>query len=223
VVSYALQEVIVLAEKPTVMAVQKALDSAKKRNFRETVDLVINLKDVDLAIPKNRIQEDIILPHGRGRAVRVCVIGGGELAHRAKDVADLVIMPEELGTIADDKKEAKKIANSTDYFIAEAPLMPTVGKRLGIILGPRGKMPKPIAPGADPIPVVESLRKSVSIRTKDKMTFHAPVGTVDMDPEQIADNIETIVKRVETRLEKGRMNIASSYVKTTMGPSERLF
>lgn len=222
-VSHALQEVIVLAEKPTVMAVQKALDSAKKRNFRETVDLVINLKDVDLAIPKNRIQEDIILPHGRGRAVRVCVIGGGELAHRAKDVADLVIMPEELGTIADDKKEAKKIANSTDYFIAEAPLMPTVGKRLGIILGPRGKMPKPIAPGADPIPVVESLRKSVSIRTKDKMTFHAPVGTVDMDPEQIADNIETIVKRVETRLEKGRMNIASSYVKTTMGPSERLF
>lgn len=222
-VSHALQEVIVLAEKPTVMAVQKALDSAKKRNFRETVDLVINLKDVDLAIPKNRIQEDIILPHGRGRAVRVCVIGGGELAHKAKDVADLVIMPEELGTIADDKKEAKKIANSTDYFIAEAPLMPTVGKRLGIILGPRGKMPKPIAPGADPTPVVESLRRSVSIRTKDKMTFHAPVGTVDMDPEQIADNIETIVKRVETRLEKGRMNIASSYVKTTMGPSERLF
>ena len=153
-VSHALQEVIVLAEKPTVMAVQKALDSAKKRNFRETVDLVINLKDVDLAIPKNRIQEDIILPHGRGRAVRVCVIGGGELAHKAKDVADLVIMPEELGTIADDKKEAKKIANSTDYFIAEAPLMPTVGKRLGIILGPRGKMPKPIAPGADPTPVV---------------------------------------------------------------------
>ena len=222
-VSHALQEVIVLAEKPTVMAVQKALDSAKKRNFRETVDLVINLKDVDLAIPKNRIQEDIILPHGRGRAVRVCVIGGGELAHKAKDVADLVIMPEELGTIADDKKQAKKIANSTDYFIAEAPLMPTVGKRLGIILGPRGKMPKPIAPGADPTPVVESLRKSVSIRTKDKMTFHAPVGTVDMDPDQIADNIETIVKRVETRLEKGRMNIASSYVKTTMGPSERLF
>lgn len=222
-VSHALQEVIVLAEKPTVMAVQKALDSAKKRNFRETVDLVINLKDVDLAIPKNRIQEDIILPHGRGRAVRVCVIGGGELAHKAKDVADLVIMPEELGTIADDKKQAKKIANSTDYFIAEAPLMPTVGKRLGIILGPRGKMPKPIAPGADPTPVVESLRRSVSIRTKDKMTFHAPVGTVDMDPEQIADNIETIVKRVETRLEKGRMNIASSYVKTTMGPSERLF
>lgn len=212
-----------MSDKPTIVAVQKALEGAKKRNFRETVDLVINLKEVDLAIPKNRIQEDIILPHGRGRDVRVCVIGGGELAHKAKDVADLVIMPEELDVIADDKKEAKRIANSTDYFVAEAPLMPSVGKQLGVILGPRGKMPKPIPPGADPGPVLESLRKSVSIRTRDKMTFHAPVGTVDMDPEEIAENIETILKRVESRLEKGRMNIASSYVKTTMGPSERLF
>jgi len=211
-----------MAEKPTVMAVQKALESAKKRNFTETVELAINLKDIDLSIPKNRIQDDIILPNGRGRPVRICVIGGGELALKAKDVADLVITPEELGTIADDKKEAKKIANSTDYFIAEAPLMAVVGKRLGTVLGPRGKMPKPIPPGADPSGMIESLRKSVSIRTKDRKTFHAPIGTADMTPEQLAENAETILKRIETKLEKGRMNIASSYVKTTMGPAERV-
>ena len=211
-----------MAEKPTVMAVQKALDSAKKRNFTETVELAINLKDVDLSIPKNRITDDIILPNGRGRAVKICVIGGGELALKAKDVADVVITPEELQTIADDKKQAKKLANSTDYFIAEAPLMAVVGKRLGTVLGPRGKMPKPIAPGVDPTAMIDGLRRTVSVRTKDRMTFHAPVGTVEMTPEQLADNIETILKRVELKLEKGRMNIASSYVKTTMGPSERL-
>ena len=201
---------------------QKALESAKKRKFTETVELAINLKDVDLSIPKNRIQDDIILPHGRGKAVRVCVIGGGELALKAKAVADRVITPEELGTIADDKKEAKKIANSTDYFIAEAPLMAVIGKRLGTVLGPRGKMPKPIPPGADPTGMIESLRKTVSVRTKDRKTFHAPVGTADMAPEKIAENIDAIMKRVETRLEKGKMNIASSFVKTTMGPSERI-
>ena len=211
-----------MAEKPTVMAVQKALNSAKKRNFVETVELAINLKDIDLSIPKNRIQDDVILPNGRGRAVRICVIGGGELALKAKDVADLVITPEELGTIADDKKQAKKIANSTDYFIAEAPLMAVVGKRLGTVLGPRGKMPKPIPPGADPTGMIESLRKSVSIRTKDRKTFHAPVGAVSMSAEQIAENVETILKRVETRLEKGKMNIDSAFVKTTMGPSEKV-
>ncbi len=211
-----------MAEKPTVMAVQKALDSAKKRNFTETVELAINLKDVDLSIPKNRITDDIILPNGRGRAVKICVIGGGELALKAKDVADVVITPEELQTIADDKKQAKKLANSTDYFIAEAPLMAVVGKRLGTVLGPRGKMPKPIAPGVDPTAMIDGLRRTVSVRTKDRMTFHAPVGTVEMSVEELADNIETILKRVELKLEKGRMNIASSYVKTTMGPSERL-
>ena len=211
-----------MAEKPTVMAVQKALESAKKRNFVETVELAINLKDVDLSIPKNRITDDIILPNGRGRAVKICVIGGGELALKAKDVADVVITPDELQTIADDKKQAKKLANSTDYFIAEAPLMAVVGKRLGTVLGPRGKMPKPIAPGVDPTAMIDGLRRTVSVRTKDRMTFHAPVGTVEMTAEQLADNIETILKRVELKLEKGRMNIASSYIKTTMGPSERL-
>ena len=211
-----------MADKSTVMAVQKALESAKKRNFVETVELAINLKDIDLSIPKNRIQDDIILPNGRGRDIRICVIGGGELALKAKDVADTVITPEELQTIADDKKQAKKIANETDYFIAEAPLMAVVGKRLGTVLGPRGKMPKPIPPGADPTGMIANLRKTVSIRTKDRMTFHTPVGTVNMTPDEIAENIETILKRVELKLEKGKMNIASSYIKTTMGPAERL-
>jgi large subunit ribosomal protein L1 len=211
-----------LAEKPTVIAVQKALESAKKRNFTETVELAINLKDIDLTVPKNRIQEDIILPNGRGKAVKVTVIGGGELALKAKDVADLVITPDELGALADDKKQAKKIANSTDYFIAEAPLMAVVGKRLGTVLGPRGKMPKPIPPGADPAGMVENLRKSVTVRTKDRKTFHVPVGTVNMPAEEIADNIDTVVKRVALRLEKGKLNIASAYVKTSMGPSEKI-
>jgi large subunit ribosomal protein L1 len=211
-----------LAEKPTVIAVQKALESAKKRNFTETVELAINLVDVDLSIPKNRIQEDIILPNGRGKQVKVCVIGGGELALKAKDVADLVITPETLGAFADDKKQAKKVANQIDYFIAEAPLMAQVGKRLGTVLGPRGKMPKPIPPGTDPVGMVDALRKSVTVRTKDRKTFHVPVGTVDMDAEKIAENIDTIMKRVALRLEKGDANIQSAYVKTSMGPSERI-
>ncbi|NLK26271.1 MAG: 50S ribosomal protein L1 [Euryarchaeota archaeon] len=211
-----------MVDKTTIVAVKKALESSPKRNFRESVDLAINLKDVDLSVPKNRIQEDIILPHGHGKALKVCVIGGAELAEKAKGVADLVITPEELGEIADDKKQAKKVASQVDYFIAEAPLMPQIGKRLGIVLAPRGKMPKPILPGDDPAPMIESLRKTVSIRTRNRRTFQAPVGTVEMSPEQLAENIETILKRVTVKLEKGRMNIDSAYVKTTMGPSERV-
>lgn len=211
-----------MVEKNTLAAVKEVLEKSPKRNFRETVDLAINLKDVDLSIPKNRIQEDVILPNGRGRVVKVCVIGGGELASKARNVADKVIMPEELGTLADDKKSAKKVANEMDFFIAEATLMPTIGKRLGIVLAPRGKMPKPIAPGADPRSLVENLRKTVTVRSKDKMTFHTSVGTTDMPPEQIAENIDLVLKRITAKLEKGTMNIRTAYVKTTMGPAKRL-
>jgi large subunit ribosomal protein L1 len=211
-----------LAEKKTLEAVKKVLEKSPKRNFRETVDLSINLKEVDMSIPKNRIQEDIILPHGRGKDVKVCVIGGPELAQKARGVADKVITVEELGTLADDKKQAKKVAGQYDYFIAEAPLMPQVGKRLGIVLAPRGKMPKPIQPGADPKTMIENLRKSTTVRTKDKVTFHTPVGTTDMTPEQLADNIDLIIKRLALKLEKGTNNIRSAYLKTTMGPSEKL-
>lgn len=211
-----------MAEKATVTAVKKALEHSPKRNFKQTVDLSINLKDVDMSIPKNRIQEDIILPHGRGKPVKVCVFGSGEMVVKARDVADRVVSVEELGTIADDKKQAKKMANEFEYFIAEAPLMPTIGKRLGIVLGPRGKMPKPIPPGADPKPMIDNLRKSVSVRSRDRLTFHTSVGTTDMTPEDIADNIELIFKRLGMKLEKGTMNIRSAFVKTTMGPSEKV-
>ena len=211
-----------MAEKSTVIAVQKALESAKKRNFVETVELAINLRDIDLSLPKNRIQEDIVLPKGRGKKVKVTVIGGGELALKAKNVADLVIGPDEIGALADNKKQAKKIANDTDYFIAEAPLMAQVGKRLGTVLGPRGKMPKPIAPGADPSAMIENLRKSVTVRSKDHKTFHVPVGTVDMSAEDIAENVDVIMNRVIGHLEKGKHNLDSAYIKTTMGTSARL-
>ena len=46
--------------------------------------------------------------------------------------------------------------------------------------------------------------------------------TADMSAEEIAENVDLILKRVESHLEKGRHNIASAYVKTTMGPSERV-
>jgi large subunit ribosomal protein L1 len=203
-------------------AIKKALEQSKDRNFKESVELAINLKDVDLSIPKNRIDEEVILPKGRGKIVKVAVIGSGELALKAKKVADLVIKPEELEELADDKKNAKKIANRYNFFIAEAPLMPTVGKRLGIFLGPRGKMPKPVPPGADPTGLINNMRKSVKIRTKANRTFHVAIGTKDMNVEDLTANANAVLKRVTSKLERGQMNINSVYVKTTMGPSERI-
>ncbi len=212
-----------MVDQETLKAVRKALEERPKRNFVETVELAINLKDVDLTIPTNRIDEEVQLPHGRGKAVRVGVFASGELAVRSKAVADIVIPPEEIEKIATDKRRAKHLAAETDFFLSEAPLMPTIGRRLGVVLGPRGKMPKPIAPSADPKPIIEMMRTTVRVRSRDKRTFHAAVGSTAMTAEQLAENVDAVIKRLQTRLARGRLNIHSVYVKTTMGKAERLF
>jgi large subunit ribosomal protein L1 len=211
-----------LAEKKTIKALKEVIEASSQRNFMESVDLAINLKDIDLSIPKNRVDDEILLPKGRGKTVKIAVFGSGELAIKAKNSADLVITPEELEDLADDKKRAKRIANEHVFFIAEAPLMPQIGKRLGVVLGPRGKMPKPIPPGADPVPMINNLRNTIRIRSKDKRTFHTSVGTKDMSVEDLAENVDVVMKRLFAKLERGRMNIASVYLKTTMGKSVRL-
>lgn len=203
-------------------AIEKAIQGSRERKFKESVELAINLKDIDLKIPKNRIEEEILLPNGRGKEIKIGVFGSGELAIKAKKAADTVIQPEQIEEFADDKRAARKFANNHTFFIAEAPLMPTIGKRLGVFLGPRGKMPKPVPPSADPAPMIKNLRNTVKLRSKENKTFHTMVGTKDMGAEKLAQNIDAVLNRLVSKLERGDMNIASIYVKTTMGPPVRL-
>jgi len=213
-----------MAEKKTIEAVKQALDESKKRNrkFKQTVDVAFTLKNVDMNEAKNRIDEEIILPSGRGKDSKIAVFASSELAHKAKGKVDLIIKAEEIDDLADDKKKFKKMVDEYDFFIAEAPLMPTIGKTLGVVLGPRGKMPKPVPPQVDLTGIVTNLRKTVLLRSKSNKTFHTIAGIEEMDTEKIAENIEVIIKRLESKLERGRMNIGSVYVKTTMGPSVRI-
>ncbi|MGF3554647.1 MAG: 50S ribosomal protein L1, partial [Thermoplasmatota archaeon] len=192
------------------------------RKFKQNIDLVINLKNIDLNNPKNRIDQEVVLPHGRGNLAKIALFASGELAVKAKDLVDFLIKPEDIEEFSKNKKNFKKIADEHDFFIAEAPLMPTIGRTLGTILGPRGKMPKPVPPNADLTGLTKNLRNSVKIRTKGSKTVQTIAGNVDMPKEHIADNIDAIIKRLESLLEKGRMDIGSVYVKTTMGPPGRI-
>ncbi len=203
-------------------AVEEAKKNSKPRKFKQTIELAVNLKDIDMKKPENRINEEVLLPHGKGKPVKIAVFATGELAMQAKKLADLVITKEGLEELAKNKRKAKKIAKEYDFFIAQADLMPLIGRYLGPILGPRGKMPKPVPPNANLEPIINRLRKTVRIRTKDNPVFHVPVGTEDMPTDQVVDNIETIFKFLENKLEKGLGNVKSAYVKTTMGKAVRV-
>jgi large subunit ribosomal protein L1 len=212
-----------MADRTAVEVVTEAITKAPERKFPETIDLSINLKDLDLSVPKNRIEEELALPKGRGKTTRVAVFGSPEMLQRVRGVADRAISPAEMDDLFSNKKAAKKLVEEIDFFLAEAPLMPTIGKRLGVVLGPRGKMPRPLPPGSDPSNAIQALKRSIRVRSKGNRTLHAAVGTRSMPPADTAQNIDALLQRIVGKLERGRNNIESVYVKTTMGPSVRLW
>ncbi|SDY03192.1 50S ribosomal protein L1 [Halobellus clavatus] len=202
-----------------VDAVSRALDEAPPRNFRETVDLAVNLRDLDLNDPSKRVDESVVLPSGTGQETQIVVFASGETALRAEEAADQVLDGDDLEELGDDTDAAKDLADETDFFVAEADLMQDIGRYLGTVLGPRGKMPTPLQPDDDVVETVNRMKNTVQLRSRDRRTFHTRVGAQDMDAEEIADNVDVIVRRLEASLEKGPLNIDSMYVKTTMGPS----
>jgi large subunit ribosomal protein L1 len=208
-----------MADQEIEEAVSRALDEAPPRNFRETVDLAVNLRDLDLNDPSNRVDESVVLPEGTGQETSIVVFAEGETAVRAEDVAEEVLDSDDLADLGDDDSEAKDLASETDFFLAEEYMMQDIGRYLGTVLGPRGKMPTPIGPDDDVVEIVERLKNSVQIRSGDRRTFHTRVGAQDMSVEEIAQNIDVIIRRLEANLEKGPLNLGSVYVKTTMGPA----
>jgi len=204
-------------------AVRKALSEAPPRKFQESVDLAINLHNIDMSQPANRVDEELILPHGRGRQTKIAVFADGETALLAEQAgADLVIPSEDIENLAEDKKHARVIADEYSFFIAETHLMPSIGKNLGPVLGRRGKMPQPLPPSADIASISNRLRGLIRIRSRDRLTFHLAVGSIGMEPQQIAGNIEAIVTKLEQTLKDGKQNLKSVYVTTTMGPAVKV-
>jgi len=212
-----------MTEENIVNAVKQLLGDSPERNFRESVDLAINLRNLDMSQPKNRVDEGIILPHGLGKSRKVAVFAKGDVGLKAKEAgADYVLSEQDIEELAADKSKARALANECDFFIAEVQYMPLIGKSLGIVLGPRGKMPTPLTPDKNVEDLINSSKNSIRIRSKDKLTFHVAIGSKDMELEKLAENIDTVLSRVERALEKGKHNLKSVYVTTTMGKSVRV-
>ena len=206
--------------KNVLAAVKEVKGKATERKFSQSIDLAINLQNVDMKKPEGRIQERIELPHSVGKEMKVCVIATGEMAMKAKNAgASLVIERAELEGLVADKKKQKDIAKKYDLFIAEAPMMPLVGKSLGASLGPRGKMPTPVAPNDDIEEQIKKHQNIVFVRMRGQPVIQCRVGGESMTDEEIAENVQAIVRRIEGKLKRGIKNFRTVYLKTSMGNS----
>lgn len=190
--------------------VKELREKSKKRNFSQTFDLIVSLKEFDIKKPENKFTEDVALPHGRGKEARVVIF-----SDLIKDVDCEIYTNEKIESLAKNKRSAKTLVKQTDFFLSEPKLMPVVGKILGAYVGPKGKIPKLIT--GDVKTLVKNYKKSVRIRIKDSPVIQCLAGKEEMNDEQITENAEAVLKFLETRLPKGKNNIGKVMLKMTMG------
>jgi large subunit ribosomal protein L1 len=207
-----------LDRKTLLSAVKEAKVNSGEREFKQTVELILNIKEIDMKSPEGRIRAVVDLPHLTGKPNKICVVASGELALKARKAkVDSVIEKPDLEAYAGNKKQLRKIANTYDVFLSEAPLMPLVGRILGPALGPRGKLPVPVSPNADIASLIAKHRKTVVVKMRNQPIIQCKVGTADMKEEELVENVQAVIKLVEGKLKRGLKNVKLAFVKTSMG------
>ena len=194
---------------------EDAVEASEDRNFTESVDLIINFRDLDLSDPNNRFNEDFKLPYQADDDVKIAVIGES-IVNNAEN-ADRTISKSELEEMYDNPDQARKLADEFSFLIAEAPMMPKIGQQLGQIFGPRNMMPDPMPPGSDPSDKIESLRNTVTLRLREDPLMQVKVGNEEQDGDEVSSNAEAIYDFVIDQMPQGQNNIKSVLIKTTMG------
>ena len=196
--------------------VKEAKSGSKERKFTQAIELIVNFKDID--VKKGfALNEVVQLPKTNSPAT-VCVMATGDMGTKAKAAkADSVIGTEELDKFAANKRESRKFINKYDFFLADTQVMPVVGKTLGQLLGPRGKMPTPVPFNADIVAFLARFRTSIKVRTRASLSVSCKIGDVTMDDSDLAINAHTVLAAIEKKLPNGEKNIKKIMIKTTMG------
>jgi len=200
-----------------IHVLMKAEGGAK---FDETVELAVKL-GVDPRQADQNVRGTVVLPHGRGKAVRVVVFAKGDKAKEASEAGADHVGADEL---------AKKIQDEQwldfDTAIATPDMMGAVG-RLWKILGPRGLMPNPKV-GTVTFEVGKAVREvkagKVEFRVEKAGIVHVPIGKRSFGAEKLVANANALLTsllRAKPAASKGNY-VQSIAVTTTMGPSVRI-
>ena len=211
-----------ISEAQYVKAIKQAKESDKEHKFTHAVEMIAVFRDID--VKKGFVLNEVVqLPNKMNKPAQICIIASGDMGTKAKKTnADRVMDGEEITKIGSNKRESRKFINKYDFFLADTKLMPTIGKVLGQLLGPRGKMPTPIPFNASIESFLERFRYSIKIRTKSSLSMSCKIGDESMDDNALASNANTIISSIEKKLPNGNKNIKKIMFKTTMGKVIRI-
>ena len=209
-------------ESELVSLIQEAKKSEKERKFKQSLELYLTFKDID--VKKGFALNEIIqLPKQMSQPAGVCVMATGDMGIKAKKAnADQVLDGDELNKLAENKRETRKLINKYDFFLADTKLMANVGKSLGQLLGPRGKMPTPVPFNAPIEAFLNRFKSSIRVRVKNSLALSCKIGDVEMDEKDVASNALAIISAIEKKLPNGDKNLRKIMIKTTMGKPIKL-
>ena len=209
-------------ESELVSLIQEAKKSEKERKFKQSLELYLTFKDID--VKKGFALNEIIqLPKQMSQPAGVCVMATGDMGIKAKKAnADQVLDGDELNKLAENKRETRKLINKYDFFLADTKLMANLGKSLGQLLGPRGKMPTPVPFNAPIETFLNRFRSSIRVRVKNSLALSCKIGDVEMDEKDVASNALAIISAIEKKLPNGDKNLRKIMIKTTMGKPIKL-
>ncbi len=202
---------------------QQLKTTSPKREFSQSVDLIINLKELDLKKPEEQLDVWLPLTHPKGKPIRIAALVGPELKEQAKTTCDTVITHDEFKRYEGKKKDIRDLAKKHDFFIAQANIMPDVAKYFGRVLGPRGKMPNPkagcvVPPNANLKALADKLKKTLHVVAKTQLSAKCSVGKQDMADDHLLENIMTVYNAVVHALPQETNNIKTILLKYSMGP-----
>ncbi|MFQ5782930.1 MAG: 50S ribosomal protein L1 [Nitrosopumilus sp.] len=196
--------------------IEKAKAATKQRKFKQSLELIINFKDID--VKKGFALNEVVQLPKTSSPATVCVMATGDMGQKAKQAnADAVVGTQELDKFAANKRESRKFINKYDFFLADTQVMPIVGKTLGQLLGPRGKMPTPVPFNAPIDSFLQRFRSSIKVRTRASLSLSCKIGDESMEDADLVVNAHAILSAVEKKLPNGEKNIKRVIIKTTMG------
>ncbi len=196
--------------------------NSPKRNFKQSIDLIFNLRGINIKNPEQQVNIFATFQHDFGKNVSVCALVGPELEPKAKAACNEVVLADDFDKFK-NKKDIKKLAEKHDFFIAQANLMGKIATVFGRVLGPRGKMPNPkvgavVAPNANLEPLVARLKLTIQLVTKNDPTIRCMVGREDSPVDHVVDNVMTAYKTVLQKLPNDVHNVKNVMIKYTMSP-----
>lgn len=199
-----------------------AASETKKRNFLETIELQIGLKNYDPQRDK-RFAGTIKLPNVPRPNMTICVFGDAVDCDRAKSVGVDAMSVEDLKKLNKNKKLIKKLAKKYNAFVASEVLIKQVPRLLGPQLSKAGKFPTPVSHNEDLGAKITEVKSTIKFQLKKVLCLAVAVAHVEMEPDQIVSHIMIATNFLVSLLKKNWQNVGSLVIKSTMGPPFRLY